>query len=54
MRRQFPLFVVDSKSGKVLHEFKLPVNGPRACLLLGQTQAAIAVEGSIWRLKEAK
>jgi outer membrane protein assembly factor BamB/tetratricopeptide (TPR) repeat protein len=54
MRRQFPLFVVDSKSGKVLQEFKTPVQGPRATLLLGKTQAAIAVEGSIWRLKEAK
>ncbi|HLW67191.1 MAG TPA: PQQ-binding-like beta-propeller repeat protein [Gemmataceae bacterium] len=54
MRRQFPLFVVDSKSGKVLQEFKTPVQGPRATLLLGQTQAAIAVEGSIWRLKETK
>jgi outer membrane protein assembly factor BamB len=54
MRRQFPLFVVDSKAGKVLQEFKTPVQGPRATLLLGQTQAAIAVEGSIWRLKETK
>jgi outer membrane protein assembly factor BamB len=54
MRRTFPLFVVDSKSGKVLQEFKTPVQGPRAALLLGQTQAAITVEGSIWRLKEAK
>jgi outer membrane protein assembly factor BamB len=54
MRRTFPLFVVESKSGKVLKELKTPVQGPRASLLLGKTQAAIAVEGSIWRLKEAK
>jgi hypothetical protein len=54
MRREFPLLVVDSKSGKVLQEFKTPANGPRATVLLGERQAAFAVEGALWQLKETK
>jgi len=54
MRREFPLLVVDAKTGKVLQEFKTPANGPRACVLLGQQQAAFAVEGALWRLKDTK
>jgi len=52
MRRTFPLFLLDPIDGRVLARRDFPGHGPRAAVLIGERQAAVAVEGSFVGLSQ--
>ncbi|MFL5340974.1 MAG: PQQ-binding-like beta-propeller repeat protein [Gemmataceae bacterium] len=51
MRRTFPVLRLDPADGHVTARHEFPATGPRAAVLLGEKQAAVAIEGALTGLR---